>query len=106
MSSTRTLSGTIAWDKESRTIELLDWETKPEDFDQLYEYVIKQLLTRRSGTSRERLFKVISEADLRREVRNLGEQFQERFISLPLYICVGLNSTVLPRYARKAKGKK
>jgi len=36
MSSARVLSERMAWTEDRCAIELLDWETKPEDFDQLY----------------------------------------------------------------------
>jgi hypothetical protein len=85
MSSTRRLSEKVAWDSERRAIELLDWETKQEDFDRLFEYIVTQL-TKRNGVTRERLFRVVSEPDLRREVRAAAESFQENHISLPLFI--------------------
>src|SRR5262245_8340119 len=82
MSSTRTLDRRFAWSEELRAIELLDWETKPEDFDRLCQHVIGLLHER--GWRRERLFALIPEDQLRQEIRATAQTFQERFVSLPV----------------------
>jgi len=64
MSSTRTFSERVAWTDDPRAIELLDWETKPEDFDRLYDYVVGLLLTGTHKT-RERLLRLMSGEELR-----------------------------------------
>ena len=102
MSSTRTLRDRMAWTDELRAIELLDWETKPEDFDRLYEHVIGLVLTRTHRT-REQLFAVMSDEELRREVRSAAERFEERFLSLRMFIYMWLRFEALPRAARQRK---
>ena len=59
MSSTRTLTEKITWPEDSRAIELLDWETSPEAFDRLCEFIIRQFAVR-DGVPRERLFSVLA----------------------------------------------
>ena len=100
MSSTRKLSDKLKWDAESRAFELLDWETKPEDFDRLFERVIT-MLKERGRITRERAFSIMSEPELRQEVRRTAEQFEERFISLPFFIYMRLRGLVLPEAKRK-----
>ena len=92
----------MPWTDELRAIELLDWETKPEDFDRLYEHVIGLLLTRTHKT-REQLRRLMSEDELRQEVRTTAERFEERFKSLPMFIYMWLRFQALPRAARKKK---
>jgi hypothetical protein len=82
MSSTRTLTDKIAWTDDLRTIELLDWETRPEDFDRLCEFIIQQF-AERDGISREQLFSILPEPEFRRELRLCAEHFTERSL-----ICV------------------
>jgi hypothetical protein len=71
-------------------MELLDWETKPEDFDRLCQHVIG-LLCSRGHWAREKLFALIPEEQLRREIRATAETFEERFVSLPMFIYMWLN---------------
>jgi hypothetical protein len=94
----------MAWTDESRVIELLDWETKSEDFDRLYEHVIGLVLTRTHRT-REQLFAVMSDEELRREVRSAAERFEERFMSLPMFIYMRLRFQALPRAAKQRKDR-
>jgi hypothetical protein len=105
MSSTRKLSEKVAWDEKSRGLELLDWETKAEDFDRLCEHVIDMLLSRGHWT-REKLLSVMSEQDLRGEVRLAAERFEERFFSLPFFVYMWLNTWKLPQVckARRERG--
>ena len=92
----------MAWTDDLRAIELLDWETRPEDFDRLYEHVIGLLVTRTHKT-RKQLLSVMSEEELRREVRATAERFEERFMSLPMFIYMWLRFQALPRAAREKK---
>jgi hypothetical protein len=94
----------MAWTDERRAIELLDWETKPEDFERLYEHVIGLLITR-TGKTREQLHETLAEEELRREIRAAAERFEERFISLPMFIYMWLRYFVLPRAAKQRKQK-
>lgn len=75
----------MAWTDEARVIELLDWETKPEDFDCLYQHVIG-LLCSRGHWTREKLFALMPEEQMRLEIRATAERFEERFMSLPMFI--------------------
>ena len=101
-SSSRKLSENFAWDDESRSIELLDWENKPEDFDRLYARVVG-LLVSREGWTHEKLSAVVSEGDLHREVRNIAGQFQERLVSLPMFIYLRLKFLRLPQLRRRRR---
>src|SRR6185295_18829896 len=101
MSSTRTLDSRFAWTDELRVVELLDWETKPEDFDRLCQHVIGLLCER--GWTRERLFAVIPEEQLRREIRATAQTFEERFVSLPMFVFMWLHTYRLPELSRQKK---
>lgn len=104
MSSTRKLDSRFAWKEEDRAIELLDWETKPEDFERLCQYVIG-LLCDRGHWTRKRLFALIPEEQLRREVRATAETFQERFVSLPMFIYMWLHTGRIPQISRQKRGE-
>jgi hypothetical protein len=99
MSSQRILTDSIKFSDEVRAIELLDWETKPDDFDKLFAHVI-QTICQRKGISRERIFSTLAEPDLRKEVRRLAEMFQEKHLSLVMYIYMRLNFGSLPQSAK------
>src|SRR5688572_11904952 len=75
MSSTRQLR--MGFPDEIRAIELLDWETRPEDFDRLCEFIIG-MFGERDHVSRERLFSILREEEFRRELRCCAESFSER----------------------------
>lgn len=100
MSSNRKLWPKVAWDAEARAIELLDWETNPVDFDRLYQHVVS-LLRDRSGWTPEKLASVVTEEQLRGEVRVAAEKFEERFVSLPFYVYLRLAGLVLPELRRR-----
>jgi hypothetical protein len=102
MSSTRKLDGRFAWTDDDRAMELLDWETKPEDFDRLCQHVIGLLCSRGKWT-REKLFALIPEEQLRREIRATAERFQERFVSVPMFIYILLRTRRLPQIARQKR---
>ena len=95
----------MPWTDELRAIELLDWETKPEDFDRLYEHVIGLLLTRTHKT-REQLLRLMSEDELRREVRTTAERFEERFMSISMFIYMWLRFQALPQAVRQKKERR
>ena len=101
MSSTRTLDSRFAWTDELRAVELLDWETKPEDFDRLCEHIIGLLCER--GWTREGLFALISEDQVRREIRATAQRFQERFVSLPMFVFMWFHTSRLPEVSRQKK---
>jgi hypothetical protein len=101
MSSSRTLDPRFAWAEEDRAIELLDWETKPEDFDRLCQHVVGLLRDR--GWTRERLFSLIPEEQLRREIRARAQRFQERSVSLPRYVFLWVHLARLPEIARQKR---
>ena len=101
MSSTRTLDRRFAWTENDRAIELLDWETKSEDFDRLCEHVIGLLSER--GWTRERLFALIPEDQLRQEIRAMALRFQERFVSLPKFVFMWFHTSRLPEISRQKK---
>jgi hypothetical protein len=101
MSSTRKLSDKLPLSDELRAIELLDWETKPQDFERLFEHVIGLLSER--GWTREKLFALIPEEQFRREVRGTAQTFQERFITLPGYIFMWFHTSRLPEASRQKK---
>jgi hypothetical protein len=98
MSSTRKLQ--IEWPEPYRTIELLDWETRPEDFDRLCEFIIG-LFKERDHVSRDRLFSILSEQDFRRELRRCAESFTERSRSLVMYVYLRMKLLVLPEAVRQ-----
>lgn len=102
MSSTRKLDGRFVWTDEDRATELLDWETKPEDFDRLCQHVFG-LLCSRGHWTREKVFALIPEEQLRREIRATAETFEERFISLPMFIYAWLHTGRLPQVAQQKK---
>ena len=104
MSSTRELDTRFAWTDEDRAIELLNWETKPEDFDRLCQHVMG-LLCERAHWTREKLFALISEEQLRREIRATAETFQERSVSLPMFIYMWLHTGRLPQISRQKRGE-
>src|SRR6266511_1504162 len=95
MSSIRTLTDKIAWTDDIRTIELLDWETRPEDFDRLCEFIIGQF-AERDGVTRERLFAVLPEPEFRHQVRVCAERFTEKFLSLVIFVYLRMKQLVLP----------
>ena len=99
MSSTRTLDPRFAWTDEQRAIELLGWETKPEDFERLCQHVISLLCDK--GWTREELFALIPEDRLRREIRATAGTFQERHVSLPMFIFMWFHTSRLPEVARQ-----
>ena len=99
MSSRRTLSTRFAWTDESQAFELLDWETRPDHFDQLCEHTL-QLLVLRCRITRERVFETLPEAQFRQEVRAAAEMFEERFFSLPMFVYMRLKFVVLPERER------
>jgi hypothetical protein len=100
----RTLSDKMAWTDETRAFELLDWETKPEDFDRLCDRVIGFLRSRGHWTT-ERLFVLVPEEQLRREIRATAERFEERFISLPMFIYMWLNTSRLPQLSQEQQAR-
>ena len=102
MSSTRTLTKKIAWTEDTRAIELLDWETRPEDFDRLCEFIIGQF-AERDGVTRERLFSILPEEELLRQIRICAERFTERFQSLVIFIYLRMKQLVLPEAARRKR---
>jgi hypothetical protein len=102
MSSKRTLTDKIAWTDDLRTIELLDWETRPEDFDRLCEFIIATF-AERDGATREQLFSILPEEEFRAEIRVCAELFTERFQSLVGFIHLRMNQLVLPEAARRKK---
>jgi hypothetical protein len=104
MSSTRNLDSRFAWTEEDRAIELLDWETKPEDSDRLCQHVI-DLLWDRGHWTREKLFALIPEEQLRREIRATAETFQERFVSLPMFVYMWFHTRRLPQISRQKRGE-
>jgi hypothetical protein len=85
-----------------RSIELLDWETRPEDFDRLCEFIIG-LFAERDHFSREQLFSILGEQDFRRELRRCAESFSERHKSLVMYVYFRMKFLVLPRAVREKK---
>jgi hypothetical protein len=101
MSSARTLDPRFDWTEDQRAIELLDWETRPQDFDRLCHHVIGLLCER--GWTRERLFAVIPEERFRREIRATAEVFEERHISLPMFIFMWFHTSRLPEASRQQK---
>ena len=105
MGSTRVLSDKFAWTQEQRAIELLDWETRPEDFDRLCEHVIATLVER-DGVSRQRLFSIVTEEEFRSQVRLSAQRFTEKFQSLSLYVYMRMKFLVLPSAGRVKKGGK
>lgn len=100
MSSTRTLTNKIAWTDDLRAIELLDWETRPEDFDRLCEFIIQQF-AERDGIGREQIFGILPEPEFRRELRICAEHFTERSLSLVSYVHLRMSLLVLPEAAKK-----
>jgi len=100
MSSTRNLDRRFAWTDEQRAVEMLDWETKPEDFDRLCEHVIAWLC-RKANWTQERLFTLMPEEQMRHEVRAKAQTFEERFISLPMFICLWFDTARLPQVLRE-----
>ena len=104
MSSTRELDDRFAWTEADRAMELLDWETKPEDFDCLCKHVIGLLCD--NGWTREKLFALIPEEQFRREIRATAQTFQERFVSLPMFIYMWLQTGRLPQILRQKGGEK
>ena len=63
---------------EWHDIESLNWETKPEDFARLCEFIIG-LLIERDRTGRNELFALTGgEQQFRAELRGLAESFKER----------------------------
>jgi hypothetical protein len=100
MSSTRQLRPEVP--EPFRTIELLDWETRPEDFDRLCEFIIG-LFAERDHVARERLFKILPEEDFRRELRQCAESFTERSRSLVMYVYLRMKLLVLPEAVRQKR---
>ena len=98
MSSTRQLR--MGFPEPYRSIELLDWETRPEDFDRLCEFIIG-LFAERDHVSRERLFSILAEQDFRRELRRCAESFSERSRSLVMYVYLRMKLLVLPEAVRQ-----
>ena len=85
-----------------RTIELLDWETRPEDFDRLCEFIIG-LFAERDHVARERLFRILPEEDFRRELRRCADSFTERSRSLAMYVYLRMKLLVMPEAFRQRK---
>lgn len=102
MSSARQLH--MSFPDEVRAIELLDWETRPEDFDRLCEFVIA-LFAERDHISRDRLFRALDEESFRRELRHCAESFTERSRSLVIYVYLRMKLLVLPEAARQKREK-
>jgi len=100
MSSTRQLK--MGFPDEIRSIELLDWETRPQDFDRLCEFIIG-LFAERDHVSRERLFSILSEEDFRRELRRCAESFKESSRSLVMYVYMRMKLLVLPEAVRQKR---
>jgi hypothetical protein len=100
MSSTRQLRPEFP--EPFRTIELLDWETRPEDFDRLCEFIIG-LFGERDQVSREQLFSLLKEEDFRRELRGCAESFSDRYRSLIMYVYLRMKLLVLPQAVRRTR---
>ena len=94
----------MAWTDEDRAIELLDWETKPEDFDRLYQHVLG-LLCSRGHWTRAKLFALMPEEQMRLEIRATAERFEERFMNLPMFIYMWLHTGRLPQLYQEKKGR-
>lgn len=106
MSSSRILTDRISWDDATRAIELLDWETKSADFDRLCDFMIDREV-KRAQITRERLFEVMSEPELRQAIRAAAEAFsEEKHKSLVLYVGAKLRWLVLPKAARTKRSAK
>ena len=104
MSSTRKLTDKIAWSDDIRAIELLDWETRQEDFDRLCDFVIASFAERDSLT-RDQLFSILPEHQFRRQLRICAEEFTERSRSLVIYVYLRMKLLVLPEAARQKRAK-
>lgn len=104
MSRNRTLSDKFAWTEKLRAIELLDWETRPEDFDQLCVFIL-QLFAERDAVSRDRLFRILPEAEFRRQLRVCAESFKERHVSLAWSTYLRMKPFVVPKAARRKKDR-
>src|SRR5258705_13402636 len=97
MSSSRILDPKFSWSEEQRAIELLDWETKPQDFDRLCTHVL-DLLNEKGWTS-QRIFDLLPEDQFRHEVHVVAQRFQERYVSLPRFISLWFRTSRLPQLA-------
>lgn len=87
---------------EIRAIELLDWETRPEDFDRLCEFIV-ELFWERDRYSRDTLFRVLNEKDFRREIRLCAESFPEQSWSLVAHVYFRMKFAVLPNAVRRER---
>jgi hypothetical protein len=100
MSSSRKLSDRIAWTDEDRAIELLDWETRPEHFDQLCARIL-EAFRERDGLTPEALFERIPEVEFRKQVRFSAERFTERHYSILIFVYMRLKYWAIPELRRQ-----
>lgn len=82
-----------------RTVELLDWKSRPEDFERLCEFIL-DLFAERDQVSREQLFSILQETHFRREIRNSAESCAGRSRSLVICIYLRMKLLVLPEALR------
>lgn len=104
MSRTRTLSDTFYWSDEIRAVELLDWETRPEDFDRLCEFIVTSF-AEREGLSRDRLFKILLEEEFRTQLHYCAEAFTEQSTSLVVYVYMRMKHLVVGQPGDRERGK-
>jgi hypothetical protein len=102
MSSMRKLWDKMAWPDDIRAIELLNWESRPEEFNRLCDFIIEKF-AERDGISRDRLFSFVPEDEFRRQVRASAELFTERQRSLVMFIYMRMKFLVMPSAGRQER---
>jgi hypothetical protein len=89
------------WTPEQVELELLDWETKPDDFDRLVKHVTDKLILELKPKGIE-LSSIVSETELRDEIWIGAKSFEEKHVSLPLHVYLYIKSFLIC----KRKGEK
>jgi hypothetical protein len=108
MSRKRKLTDRLSWPEDILAVELLDWETQPEDFNRLCRFIIESF-AERDHLTRERLFSIVPEEEFRQQVRicaaaSAEREGTDRPWSLVAYVYLRMKLLVLPRAARHKKG--
>jgi hypothetical protein len=96
----RNLDTRINWTDPQVEIENVDWDTNASDFEKLYHVVVNRLDTKLAlGGIKE----LIGSEVLRAEVRRAASRFEERYISLPMFVYLRVKEFVATELVQRKR---
>ncbi len=98
----RKLRKDLKWTPQELELELLEWETKPADFDRLVTHVVEIVNAEIALKKGIVLSSLASEKELRAEIWNAAKDFEEKYVSLPNHVYLHIKAFLIC----KMKGEK